>query len=132
MMKDEFERLAGYEVTWEDYTNIIEPMYMALPENITKQEFVQMVDKKRFALKPLDKIEKEMKEIAEQLKETCTHYTDYDTEGHLEELVKEYANRLGVDGYQIYNRQKWSCYYPYKVVIYTKNYYTVREIELCK
>ena len=30
MMKHEFEQIAGYEVTWEDYTNIIEPMYMAI------------------------------------------------------------------------------------------------------
>lgn len=29
MMHHEFERIAGYEVSYEDYTNIIEPMYMA-------------------------------------------------------------------------------------------------------
>lgn len=30
MMKHEFEKIAGYEVTNEDYNNIIEPMYMAI------------------------------------------------------------------------------------------------------
>ena len=29
MMKHEFEALAGYEVSFEDYNNVIEPMYMA-------------------------------------------------------------------------------------------------------
>ena len=62
MMKSEFEELAGYEVNWKDYIQIIEPMYLALPNRITKQEFVKMIDKKRFALKPLNKIEKEMKD----------------------------------------------------------------------
>lgn len=47
MMHEEFERIAGYEVTNEDYNEIIEPMYMALP-NISKYEFVKMIDKKRF------------------------------------------------------------------------------------
>lgn len=42
MMKHEFEALAGYEVTYEDYSKIIEPMYMAIPESISKQEFVKI------------------------------------------------------------------------------------------
>lgn len=48
MMKHEFEEIAGYEVTTEDYNNIIEPMYMAT--NLTKQEFVKTINKKRFAV----------------------------------------------------------------------------------
>lgn len=48
MMKHEFEELAGYEVSVEDYDNIIEPMYMAT--NLTKQEFVKTISKKRFAI----------------------------------------------------------------------------------
>ena len=46
MMKHEFEALAGYEVSYDDYTNIIEPMYMAI--NADKAEFVKMIDRKRF------------------------------------------------------------------------------------
>ncbi len=55
MMKYEFETLAGYEVSTEDYNNIIEPMYMAT--NLSKEEFVKTVSKKRFALvrKPEEK-----------------------------------------------------------------------------
>lgn len=50
MMKHEFEELAGYEVSNEDYDKVIEPMYMAL--NMSKAEFVKCLDKKRFAKKP--------------------------------------------------------------------------------
>ena len=55
MMKHEFEALAGYEVTMEDYNKIIEPMYMAISAD--KAEFVKMIDKKRFAVvrKPEEK-----------------------------------------------------------------------------
>lgn len=49
MMKHEFEQLAGYEVSTSDYDNIIEPMYMAT--NVTKAEFVKMIDRKRFEVK---------------------------------------------------------------------------------
>ena len=48
MMKHEFEALAGYEVSTEDYNNIIEPMYMAT--NMSKADFVKCIDKKRFQI----------------------------------------------------------------------------------
>lgn len=51
MMKHEFEQIAGYEVSWEDYNTIIEPMYLAIPENISKQDFVKMLSRKRFEVK---------------------------------------------------------------------------------
>ena len=44
MMKHEFEKLAGYEVSYEDYTKIIEPMYMAT--DLSKAEFVKCIDRK--------------------------------------------------------------------------------------
>lgn len=49
MMKEEFERLAGYEVSFEDYNKVIEPMYMAT--NLDKVEFVNVIDRKRFEVK---------------------------------------------------------------------------------
>lgn len=130
MMREEFERLAGYEVRWEDYTNIIEPMYMACPEWVTKEQFVKMIDKKRFALKSLDKIEKEMKKIAKHLQETFTHYTDYEAKAKLDALAKEYAERIMAKGYYINEQMKWACYYPYEVEIYGYDYKVVRRIEL--
>ena len=49
MMREEFERLAGYEVSLEDYENIIEPMYMAT--EMSKQDFVKCINRKRFEVK---------------------------------------------------------------------------------
>jgi hypothetical protein len=46
MMQHEFEALAGYRVTTDDYNNIIEPMYMAT--NMTKADFIKTLDRKFF------------------------------------------------------------------------------------
>lgn len=46
MMYQEFEEIAGYEVSYEDYNNIIEPMYNAT--NLSKQEFVKTLNLKFF------------------------------------------------------------------------------------
>lgn len=129
MMKYEFEQIAGYEVTVEDYDNIIEPMYMALP-NVSKQEFVKMIDKKRFALKPISKIEKEMKKIAKHLEETCNQFTDYEAKDKLNELAQELTNRIGAKGFIINEVMRWTCYYPIAIEIYGHDYRTVRRIEL--
>jgi len=132
MMKHEFEEIAGYEVSFEDYNNIIEPMYMAT--NLSKQDFVQTINKKRFALKPVSKIVKEMKQIAAQIEETCTHYTDYDAIGKLESLCKEYIDRKGLNGiagFMIHHKTKQTCYYPVSVSIYgSKTYKDIEVINL--
>ena len=93
MMKAEFEKIAGYEVSVEDYDNIIEPMYMAT--NLTKEEFVQTINKKRLALKPISAIKREMRRYADELRTTCDHYTDYETIEKLENLMDEYIARHG-------------------------------------
>lgn len=128
MMKYEFEQIAGYEVSDKDYNEIIEPMYMAT--NLDKQEFVKTLDKKRFALKPLKKIEKEMKQIAKHLNETCNHYTDYEAKDKLNELAQEITERIGAKGYFINETMRWTCYYPTSVYIYGCDYETVRTIKL--
>lgn len=132
MMYSEFEALAGYEVRYEDYTNIIEPMYMA--SNLSKEEFVKCINMKRFALRPLDELEREMRKIAQGLKETCTHYTDYEAEEQLLKLVDEYIDRKGlkgIAGYTIEYNQIFSCYYPKKIIIYSnKSYKTFEEISV--
>ena len=91
MMKHEFENIAGYEVSWDDYNKIIEPMYSAT--NLSKEEFVKTLNKKRFALVPLKTLVKRMQKEAEHLKETCTHYTDYESKEKLDDIVKEYIDR---------------------------------------
>lgn len=129
MMKYEFEALAGYEVSNEDYNNIIEPMYMAVP-NVSKQEFVKMIDKKRFALPTKKQIINKMKKIAQHLMETCEHYTDYEAKDELEKIAKEYAKRFyGLDWvndskvYAIFVREytypeiQRGCTYPKELII---------------
>ena len=128
MMKYEFEQIAGYEVSDKDYNEIIEPMYMAT--NLDKVEFVKTLDKKRFALKPLKKIEKEMKQIAKHLNETCNHYTDYEAKDKLNELAQEITDRIGAKGFIINEMLRWTCYYPVSVDIFGNDYKTVRRIEL--
>ena len=44
MLHEEFEHIAGYEVTYETYKNIIEPMYTAL--DLPKAEFVKLLNRK--------------------------------------------------------------------------------------
>lgn len=44
MMKEEFERLAKIEVSYETYSKVIEPMYIAA--DIPKQEFIKLLNLK--------------------------------------------------------------------------------------
>lgn len=129
MTQQEFEQLAGYEVTFTDYQDIIEPMYMAT--NLDKQDFVSCINKKRFALRPLANIIKEMRECAASLKETCTHYIDNETQNRLDELVEQYIDRkypnMDVD-YSYEDKELWSCYYPVKVYIGSHKTYKTFEV----
>lgn len=96
MMHEEFEKLAGYEVSDEDYHDIIEPMYMAT--NMKKEDFIKCLDRKRFALPTKKEMIREMRKEAKHLFEICGHSTDYDSEERLEKLAKKYLKRFyGVD-----------------------------------
>lgn len=130
MMWKEFEEIAGYEVSYEDYHNIIEPMYMAIPEGISKAEFVKMLNKKRFALPDPKALLREMRKEAKHLYEICGLCSDYESEKRLDKLAKEYAKRkYGIDwvydskayvfflkGYE-YPEVKRGCTYPKILVI---------------
>lgn len=135
MMYEEFMNLAGYEVSYSDYTNIIEPMYMAL--DLDKSDFIKCLNRKRFELEPLDKIHKRMIKLANQIKETCTHYTDYEAMDQLCALAENYKNRLQAFNYRIdteeflYNGCYHStCFYPCRVIIYDKKFRVIRKLDL--
>ncbi len=100
MMWKEFEKIAGYEVSMDDYENIIEPMYMAT--NLSKEEFVKCLDKKRFAIPTKAEIRRKLKKAmraeADHLADICGHYTDWKSEERLNDLAREYARK--VCGYQ--------------------------------
>lgn len=79
MMQIEFERLAGYEVSEEDYRTIIEPMYMAT--NLDKSEFIKVIDRKRFEIKKQKseeqiQMENELLEEKKNLKEDIKWYQE--------------------------------------------------------
>lgn len=92
MMKHEFEKLAGYEVTDEMYDKIIEPMYMSL--EVSKQEFVKMLNKKYFALPTQNECLNKLKTVARKIYEACGHRTTHDEEAELQELANEFAARF--------------------------------------
>lgn len=143
MMWNEFEEIAGYEVSYEDYTNIIEPMYTALPDNVSKQQFVKMLDKKAFALPTKKEMIREMKKIANHLAEICGHSTDWKAEQQLEDLAKKYAKRFfgldwskDIEAYVYFNREyeymnQRGCSFPKELVI-GKHYCDYERIQLVK
>ena len=113
MMHHEFEQLAGYEVTFEDYANIIEPMYMAT--NLTKQEFIKCLDYKRFSIQykksQLKKnLIKQMKELAEIMKSYCGHRDTYNEYIELRTLAQQYIKEFGEYG----TYTEWDRGYEYK------------------
>lgn len=128
MMKHEFEALAGYQVSEDDYTNIIEPMYMAT--DMDKDEFVKCINKKRFALRKPSTIIREMKTIARHLEAVCTNYTDWEARERLQDLAEEFIKVKGWMGvnYMIDEEEKWSCYYPKSISIYDKG--TYKDVEV--
>lgn len=143
MMWKEFEELAGYEVSYEDYTNIIEPMYMAIPESFSKQDFIKMIDKKRFALPTKRELKKAMRKEANHLFEICGRYTDWESEQRLEKIARQYATRFyaydpdeknGIwfyidKGYE-YPEVKRGCTYPETLRIMDKYYNCIEEVIL--
>lgn len=130
MMWKEFEEIAGYEVSYETYHNVIEPMYMAIPEGISKQQFVKMLNKKEFALPTAQSYMKIVKAEAKHLFEICGHCSDYKSEERMENAAKDYAKRkYGLDWwndsdvYCYFNHEyeypmlKRGCTYPVELVI---------------
>lgn len=103
MMWKEFETLAGYEVSYEDYANIIEPMYMAT--DLSKQDFIKCIDRKHFAVVPRTEkdVIREMKKEVKKLFEIWGLRRDHETESKLEELAREYERRF-------WNGKEMWCY----------------------
>lgn len=124
MMHEEFMKLAGYEVSYKDYIEIIEPMYLAV--DLSKEEFIKCIDKKRFALRSEKTVIKEMRKVANIIKDNCTHFIDHDNYEKLEALAKELMSRYRAVSYYIESTEKLynnyyhsTCYYPCKITFYT-------------
>ena len=137
-MWKEFEELAGYEVTYDTYTNILEPMYMAIPDSMTKQQFIKLLNRKAIEKRSVKAIVKDMKPIAEHMREVCDHYHDWDADKKLEVLVKEVnANACGAYYFCLENRNTMEnyrgCSFPAYLVKYdTVNYNEIERFTLAK
>ena len=122
MMQYEFEELAGYKVSCDDYNKIIEPMYMAV--NMNKRDFVKCIDKKRFALKTEKQLIADMrKNVSEVMEYKFGAVGTWENEKALRAICDEYKNRFGFEWYYFMPAYtcpslKRGCTYPYKVVFY--------------
>lgn len=134
MMKEEFEKLAGYEVSYNDYVNIIEPMYMAT--DLNKVEFVKTINKKQFALKTRKQLLNEIKKIALEYENNCGTTGAYDEEKQLHAKLLEYANRFYLSdkvqyryGFELPICER-GCMFPIQATILNHNYDVVERIKL--
>lgn len=136
MMHKEFEEIAGYEVSYEDYTNIIEPMYMAV--NLSKQQFVKLLDRKQFDLNYKKQqykkhLLKEMKSIAKEMFDLCSHTETYEQYEALCAKATEYIKAFPVwkaPHHEFTREYKNGCSYVKSLVWYDENYNEVQKIEL--
>ena len=119
MMKHEFEKLAGYEVTNEMYDKVIEPMYMSL--EVSKQEFVKMLNKKYFALPTEKECLNRLKAVARKIYEACGHRTTHEEETELQELANEFAARFyNSEAYLNMKTPPWGCSFVQSIDIYSR------------
>lgn len=100
MLKKEFEYYAGYEVSDDDYYNVIEPMYMAV--KLDKEEFVKTLNKKRFVQPTANDLVKQMKKLAEKFAEANDNgeWVRFELENELTDLAHKYGERffhIGID-----------------------------------
>ena len=127
MMKQEFEKIAGYEVSFEDYYGIIEPMYLAT--DLSKHEFVKTLNRSRFALKTKQELLTEIKRLARKIKRSCDSHQDYESEQKLYELVDELRQRFSFDYCVRTSFTERGCPYPAVITEYSGEY-SFREIVL--
>lgn len=120
MMYEEFIRIAGYEVSHEDYTEIIEPMYMAT--SLDKYEFIKTLNKSRFALKTERQLINEIKKEAAHLYDICGKCVDHESLNRIYEILREIDRRFHKSyyiqsGYE-YEELRRGCTYPKRLIDY--------------
>lgn len=111
MLKHEFEEMAKIEVSYDDYKNIIEPMYMAT--NLSKEDFINTLNLKRFALKSKKQLINELKKLAKNIEESCCNYTNYEAEAKIESIIEELKERFNDNCYITADIKNGCFYYDY-------------------
>lgn len=127
MMKCEFEKLAGYEVSFDTYNNVIEPMYMA--SNLSKEDFVKSLNKQAFALPTKAQLINKMKKLAKQIKDNYEHIYIGDIEEALYNTAKEVASKLGFDEVILNHKGRTNTYVE-SVSFYNKDNELVKNMTL--
>ena len=115
MMWHEFEKLAGYEVSYEDYSAIIEPMYMAT--DLSKADFIATLNRKRFEK---ETAEKKQKRLIKQIKVLAAEIKGllpgsrffYAKQQKLDNLADEIAKAFGCEcGWVSEWQDTWTGYW---------------------
>ena len=86
MLKKEFDELIGKESDATAYFEIYEPMYMALPESVTKADFVKMLN--------IDAIKESDEAIARKQERAEFVESKIDEMNELKKVIKEYKSQL--------------------------------------
>lgn len=124
MMWKEFEEIAGYEVSYKTYTEIIEPMYNAV--NLDKRAFIKLLDKKALALPTKAEMKKSMRKVANKVFQNCGIKSFIEEFDEIEKTAQEYAKRFyGETSFALVCRdyaycgirQDRGCTFPETVVI---------------
>lgn len=126
MLKEEFEKISGIEVSDYNYKNIVEPMYMAV--NLDKKDFIKLLNLKALAEKSGRKnlkylYDKFMKKAKEYNKK-CFYCCDYNIENDIEDIMLTIRNRYDKD-YYFEKIMKNGVFYYESLVINGHRYYVV-------
>ena len=117
--------IAGYKVSYDDYKNIIEPMYMAAPDSMTKAEFINCLNRKRFEVKTRteNQIIHEARKVSQFLYDNCGRRSYHEEKDKVENYARELEKMFNIivitiPGYE-YEEVQRGCTYPKEFVYYT-------------
>ena len=136
MMWGEFEKIAGYDVSYEDYVNIIEPMYNST--ELSKQEFVKTLNRKQFDVnykkaQEKKRLVRELKEIAQRMFDECGRCSTYETFSELLSKAQEYDTKFSPWGCkaELEKAKGYGCAtYVKAIVWYDRDWNEVERLEL--
>lgn len=131
MNKQEFEKIAGYEVSFDTYTDIIEPMYMSV--SLSKQSFVNFIHREAVELRSGQDMIEEMKRAAKCLKETCDIYVYETVDKHFNIISTAFEERFTPVNYAYifnFNSGKIGDYPESLELVEANTYQTVIKIRL--
>ena len=110
MLKEEFENMIGKEVDFETY-EVYNAMYSSLPENITKQDFVKMLNVDNIPESAESvKRKKEREELIQQYKDEINKYKEYIVQSKNNvERYKVYAQEADDKDEMLYYKRMVRC-----------------------